>query len=235
LALDDHCVDALCVRAFLSCEDAGELIEELEHAATTGEKRLGEEFFAEFMGDFWPMVEARPYLRTIKQLAEILWSVGRRLDAVAHYENLMDLDPTDHMGNAQLLIGYYLAMGEVQRAWDLIEEVDDESAVFAWAWVLLLLMTGDDEAAREGLDHAMETNPYVAPWLIGVGEATAEDEPVFRVIPGSEDEARIVVEILGEAWECAVDAQWWLYDVLVELGMVAPTDGEAPVPEGPAN
>ena len=40
--------------------------------ATVAEDDLGEEFFAEFMGDFWPMVEARPYMRCIKQLAEVL-------------------------------------------------------------------------------------------------------------------------------------------------------------------
>ena len=102
-------MDALTIKAFITSEDAGELIAGLEHAATCGEKRLGEEFFAEFMGDFWPMVEARPYMRTIKQLAEVLWNVGRRLDAIDHYENLLDLDPADHMGNSTLLLGYYLA------------------------------------------------------------------------------------------------------------------------------
>jgi tetratricopeptide (TPR) repeat protein len=220
LALDPECVDALTIRAFIASEDAGELIAALEHAATCGENRLGEEFFAEFMGDFWPMVEARPYMRTIKQLAEVLWNVGRRFDAVAHYENLLDLDPSDHMGNSTLLLGYYLNMGEVQRAWDLLEEYDDETgAVYSWSWVLLFLMTGDEEAAADALDHAIDRNPYVAPWLLGMAEASFDDLPAY-VASGSEDEARLCTQIIGEAWERSGEAQWWLYNVLVDMGLV---------------
>lgn len=226
LALDDHCVDALCVRAFLVCEDPGELIGELEHAATTGEKRLGLEFFAEFMGDFWPMVEARPYLRTLKQLAEVLWSVGRRFDAIAVYENLLDLDPADHMGNASLLLGYYLAMGEVQRSWDLLEESDDgDSTVFVWAWVLLYLMVDDEEGAREALDRALAANPYVAPWLAGVGDPGEREVPTApRLVRGSEDEALVTLDILAEAWDCDPEAQWWLHDVLEGMGFIEQDD-----------
>lgn len=226
LALDDHCVDALCVRAFLACEDPGELIGELEHAATTGEKRLGQEFFAEFMGDFWPMVEARPYLRTLKQLAEVLWSVGRRFDAIAVYENLLDLDPADHMGNASLLLGYYLAMGEVQRSWDLLEEVDDgDSTVFAWAWVLLYLMVDDEDGAREALDRALAANPYVAPWLAGVGDPGDRELPASaQLVRGSEDEALVTLDLLAEAWDCDPEAQWWLHDVLEDMGFIGDED-----------
>jgi tetratricopeptide (TPR) repeat protein len=231
LELDDHCVDALCLRAFLACEDLGELIGELEHAATTGEKRLGEEFFAEYMGDFWPLVEARPYLRTVKQLAEVLWSVGRRFDAVANYENLMDLDPDDHMGNAALLLGCYLAMGEVQRSWDLLEDVDDgDSTVYAWAWVLLNLMVEDEENAREALERALAANPYVAPWLAGVGDPGERELPTAaRIVRGSEDEALIALDVLAEGWDCDPEARWWLYDVLVEMGYI----DEEPEDEGP--
>lgn len=234
LQLDADCEDALTIKAFITCEDAGELIVALEHAATCGEKRLGEEFFAEFMGDFWPMVEARPYMRTIKQLAEVLWNVGRRLDAVAHYENLLDLDPADHMGNSTILLGYYMAMGEIQRSWDLLEEYDDEvSAIFNWAWVLLLLLTGDEDAARDSLEHAMEKNPYVAPWLIGMGQGREEDLPTYFE-HGSEAEAQLCAQILGEPWECSGQAQWWLYNVLVDQGLIEVQEDDDPDEDVPA-
>ena len=182
LLIDPECVDALTIKAFITCEDAGELVVALEHAATCGENRLGEEFFAEFMGDFWPMVEARPYMRTIKYLAEVMWNIGRRFDAVAHYENLLDLDPADHMGNSKLLLGYYLSMGEVQRAWDLLEDFDsDQNTVCAWAWVLLFVLTGDEEAAVDGLKHALELNPYVASLLVGLDENPVDEVPAAVV------------------------------------------------------
>jgi tetratricopeptide (TPR) repeat protein len=227
LLVDPDCVDALTVRAFLTIDDAGELVSALEHAATCGEKRLGEEFFSEFMGDFWPMVEARPYMRTIKQLAEVLWTIGRRFDAVAHYENLLDLDPADHMGNSTLLLGYYLSMGEVQRSWDLLEEHDDESAaVFAWAWVLLFLLNGDEDGARDALDHALAGNPHVAPLLVGLGPDSEEESLPPYVKVGSEQEAQLCVQILGEAWERSGEAQMWLYGVMVEMGLVGLEEDE---------
>jgi tetratricopeptide (TPR) repeat protein len=234
LQIDPGCVDALTVRAFLTCGDAGDLVEQLEHAAACGENALGEEFFAEFMGDFWPMVEARPYLRCLKQLAEVLWNVGRRFDAVATYEDLLDLDPADHMGNSALLLGYYLSMGEIQRAWDLLEETDDEvSAVYSWAWVLLYLQTGDEEGARHALDDALDQNPYVAPLLIGLGDDKERDLPAV-LAPGGEDEAYYCILVLGEAWERAGEAQLWLYEVLQDMGLID-ADDEDPKDGDPAS
>ena len=219
LAIDPDCVDALAIRAFLDSEDAAQLIEALEHAALSGENSLGEDFFAEFMGDFWPLVEARPYMRAIKQLAEVLWAVGRRFDAIDHYINLLDLDPEDHMGNSVLLLGCYLAMGEVQRSWDLLEEYDDESAVFQWGWLLVFLMSDDEDASEDALKNAMEVNPYVAPHLLGMAEPVDGNPAVVTI--GSPEEAQICIQIIGEAWEHNPMAQMWLHGQLVDMGLIS--------------
>ncbi len=223
LEVDADCVDALSIRAFLESENAAQLIDALEHAATCGENRLGEDFFSEFMGAFWPMVEARPYLRAIKQLAEVLWTVGRRFDAIEHYVNLLDLDPEDHEGNSVLLLGCYLAMGEVQRSWDLLEEYDDESAIFQWGWVLVALLSGDMEAAEDSLQNAMTVNPHVAPHLLGMGESS-EENPV-KVTIGSPQEAEVTVQLIGEAWEHNPAAQMWLHGELVKMGLISLDEG----------
>ncbi len=224
LAADPQCLDALTVKAFLESDDAGALITALEEALDVGESALGEEFFAEYMGDFWGMVEARPYLRTTKQLAELLWSVGRRFDAVAYYENLMELDPDDHMGGSSLLLGFYLSMGEVQRSWDLLEECDTGTdTVYAWSWVLLFLLIGDEAAAADGLQHAMELNPYVAQQLVGLGdEPDDENPPTFK--PGSQEEAWHALDVIGDAWGRAGEAQMWLFQTLSEMGLVEVED-----------
>jgi len=226
LELDRECVDAMTIHAFLTAEDAAELIEKIEHAATHGEDRLGEDFFSEFMGDFWPMVEARPYMRTIKQLAQVLWMVGRRFDAVDNYENLLELDPADHMGHSQALLGCYLSMGEVQRSWDLLEEYDDDqSAILQWAWVLVFLMAQDEEAAEDALEHALKMNIGAVPYLIGMVDQDGEPG-LAPPAAGSDEEAELCGLILGEAWRSKDEALFWLQQALLERGVIELEDDE---------
>jgi len=222
LAVDPQCVDALCIKAFLTGEDAGQLIADQEHAISCAEHRLGEEFFAEFMGEFWPMVEARPYMRAIKQLAEVLWRVGRRFDAVEHYINLLDLDPDDHQGNSALLLGCYLTMGEVQRSWDMLEEYDDDSAVFQYSWLLVYLISEDDDAAEDALSTALDANPHAVLHLLGMGEEMDGTAPL--VTRGGTEEAYMVGQILGQAFEERPTAQLWLYEKMVDMGLIEEED-----------
>ena len=219
LELDAECVDALTIHAFLTSEEASELIERIEHAASCGENRLGEDFFSEFLGDFWPMVEARPYLRTIKQLAQVLWMVGRRFDAVDNYLNLLELDPSDHLGNSILLLGCYLSMGEVQRSWDLLEEYDDDqNALFQWAWVLVFLMAEDEDAAEDALDHALEMNALAVLHLLGMADSV--EQGFENVTPGSEEEAALCGQILSGPWNCQEGHVLWLQQQLLERGVI---------------
>ena len=60
-------------------------------------------------------------------------------------------------------------------------------------------MTGDEDAALEAVDHGMEKNPYVAPWLVGMGQGRDEELPV-TFDHGTEAEAQLCAQILGEAW-----------------------------------
>ena len=228
LRLDPGCVDALTITALMTSEDAGALIDALEHAADCAEQTLGQDYFEQSDGSFWSLVAARPYLRTLKQLAEVLWSVGRRFDAVDTYELLLDLDPEDHAGHATLLLSCYLSMGEVQRSWDLLEELDDdESALYRWAWVLIDLMSTNTEAARESLDRAIEANPHVISYLLGLEEAEPELAPYVKA--GSEAEARVCAQILADAWDRNPDALMWLERTLADLGLIeAPDDDLGP-------
>jgi tetratricopeptide (TPR) repeat protein len=229
LKLDPACTDARVIKACVTSGEGPDLIMMLEQILTDTERELGDDFFERAAGDYWALVPARPYLRAARQLAELLWDAGYRLDSVSWYEHLMELDPCDHSGNAPLLVGDYLAMGEVQRAWDLLEQFDPgDSSVMAWAWVLLQLLVDDEEAARTALDRAMALNPYAATGLLGLGDELVPEITPF-VAAGSQAEANVCEQILGEAWDRAPYAQDWLEDVLERLGLL---DGD-PDDDGP--
>jgi tetratricopeptide (TPR) repeat protein len=226
LKLDPACADARVIKACVTSGEGPELIMMLEEILTDTERELGEGFFERAAGDYWELVPARPYLRTARQLAELLWDAGYRLDAVSWYEQMMELDPRDHSGNAPLLVGDYLAMGEVQRAWDLLEQFDPgDSAIMAWAWVLLQLLVDDEEAARTALDRAMALNPYAATGILGLGDELVREITPF-LAAGSQAEANVCEQILGEAWDRAPYAQDWLEDVLERLGLLDGDPGD---------
>lgn len=226
LKLDPSCTDARAVRAYVSRGDSPELIADLEEILADAERELGEDFFARADGDFRALVPARPYLRTALQLSVLLWDAGYRLDAVSWSEYLMDLDPRDHGGHAPLLVGSYLAMGEVQRAWEVLEKYDrGNSALMAWAWVLLHLLVDDEDRARVALDRAMALNPWAATGLLALGEEPELQTSPF-VVPGSRGEADLCEQVLGEAWDRAPFAQDWLEDVLAQLGLLEGGPGD---------
>lgn len=234
LKLDPSCTDARAVQAYVTRGDSPELIAELEEILADAERELGADFFARADGDFRALVPARPYLRTALQLSVLLWNAGYRLDAVSWSEYLLDLDPRDHAGHAPLLVGSYLAMGEVQRAWDVLERYDrGNSALMAWAWVLLHLLVDDEDRARVALDRALALNPWAATGLLALGEEFEPQTDPF-VVPGSRGEADLCEQVLGEAWDHAPFAQEWLEDVLSQLGLLegGPDDdgGGAPPP-----
>ena len=216
LALDPHCVDALAVRAALSAESDRELIEHLQKAVAVGDARLGEEFFAEYMGDFWKLVEARPYLRTVRRLAEACWDAGHRFDAVDHFEYLLELDLNDHQDTAQTLLVCYLGMGEVGRTLELLADYGRDDAISQSCAALAHYLAGDYTAADAALTRARRLNPHVLPYL--TGDLEIPEGLRTRFEPGSEDEAIACGQILGDAWSSQSGAYLWLLACADEIG-----------------
>ena len=97
LTISPDCADAyllLAEETASSAEDAREL---LEQGVAAGERALGPEPFAD-VGHFWGILETRPYMRARAALAETLWALGRREEAVEHHRDLLRLNPNDNQG-----------------------------------------------------------------------------------------------------------------------------------------
>jgi tetratricopeptide (TPR) repeat protein len=69
-----------------------------EMGVRAGERALGEEFFTEEVGNFWGILETRPYMRAREGLANALWALGERDQALAHYREMLELNPVDNQG-----------------------------------------------------------------------------------------------------------------------------------------
>ncbi len=89
--------------------------------------------YHDWEGHFWGMIETRPYMRARLGLAQTLWVVGRREEAVHHYVELLRLNPNDNQGVRYILAPALLELGrDAELAIWLARYKDDGSATWMY-------------------------------------------------------------------------------------------------------
>jgi len=216
LRKDPDCVDALVVLAGIESDSPKKMIEALQNAVAAGERSLGAEFFKENKGHFWGLLDTRPYMRALEQLAALLRAEGINLDAIKHYEKMLVLNPNDNQGVRDPLLGLYLALGSLDEAGKLLQHTykDDASANFAWGRVLERFLSGDLRGAAAALKKARETNSFVELYLSGPKNLPGEMPDMYS--PGSEEEAILCLDNMALAWGNFKPAILWLMEQLIK-------------------
>ena len=214
LALDPDCVDALVLLTDLDAQSETEMIAGLERAVAAGERALGAESFRENKGYFWGILETRPYMRARLELADLQRSLGHYVQATAHYEALLELNPNDNQGVRDPLLGCYLAThNKLHAAGQLLQRYhQDAGAVFTWGRVLQRFLARDRGGAARALTTARRANRYVEDYLSCRRRLPADMPEAYAL--GSEEEAVYCCEILMPAWAKRQDATFWLFDRL---------------------
>jgi tetratricopeptide (TPR) repeat protein len=214
LRLDPDCVDALVVMTDLDAHSQRERIEGLQKAAAAGERSLGEKFIRENKGHFWLLIETRPYMRAMAQLAEALRGEGISLDAIKIYEKMLELNPNDNQGVRDPLLGLYLETSNLKGVGHLLKKYEDDgSACFEWARVLARFLAGDRDGASKALKLARKANRHVEHLLTQKRSLPKEQPEMYS--PGSEEEAVLVLSYLSGALVAQQEANSWLFDQLL--------------------
>jgi tetratricopeptide (TPR) repeat protein len=210
LALDPECADALYVLALDATSSRQEQIQLLERAVAAAERGLGgPRYFEENRGQFWGLLETRPYMRARAALADVLRDEGRLDEAIAHYAALLDLNPNDNQGLRDVLLGCYFVAGDLEGVRRLLGQyAEDDSAVFAYARVLERFLSGDREGAAQAREDARDDNPHVEAYLTG-RRALPRHLPDFYS-PGDKTEAVHCAASLADAWKRHPEAVSWL-------------------------
>ena len=222
LRLDPDCVDALVVLADVDARTPREMIEALQKAVAAGERSLGEKFIRENKGHFWLMLETRPTMRAMEQLALLLRGQGIRLDAIRIYERMLELNPNDNQGVRDPLLGLYLETGDLKGAGRLLKKYkEDASANFAWARVLERFLAGTHGEASTALKQARRANRHVEIYLTAQKTLPKHLPEMYSL--GSDEEAVLCLSCLSGAWAEHQEAVFWLLDQLA-------ADGVQPVP-----
>ena len=149
LKLDPECIDARSVELQITVDDPQERAKAFQLMLKQARKAMGKEFFEENKGQFWGVVTTRPYMRALDYLADLLVPLERFGEAIAVYEEMIELNPEDNQGVRDSLLGLYLGEGDVLRARSLLNRYHkDDMAVFSWGRAIERFLSGDRRRGR---------------------------------------------------------------------------------------
>lgn len=185
----------------------GDTSEELEVAheyykkgVSAGRRAIGEKAFEELKGHFWGFHETRPFMRAKAGLAMLLSVTGDMDAAILHYQEMLELNPSDNQG-----IRYQVTTGLIQqnRKKEYLElyEMFKEDGSAAWLYshaLFLFKQEGASSKANKALHEAHQANPFVLQFL--TGEREFPDELPPSMILGGESEAIYSINDSGSLW-----------------------------------
>lgn len=158
---------------------------------------------------FWSDLQTRPYMRARFGLAQTLEDLDRPEEAVNHYRDLLRLNANDNQGVRELLLPLLLELDRDEEAGALLQEyAEDPSALWAYGRALWTFRgEGHGAEARRRLSDAVRANRYVLEYL--TADRTMLNRPIDSYTFGSDEEAIVCSEHLGEAWRRTPGAVAW--------------------------
>jgi tetratricopeptide (TPR) repeat protein len=168
LQISPDCADAyvLLAEEAHSPKEAKQLYEQ---GVQAGERALGPQMFEEDAGHFWGILETRPYMRAREGLARMLWGLGERKQAIAHYQEMLRLNPGDNQGVRYVLATCLLKEHEDEALGKLLAQFEgDGMAEFGYTRALWLFRRqGASAEANAALQAAIKQNAFVPAYLQG--------------------------------------------------------------------
>jgi tetratricopeptide (TPR) repeat protein len=203
-----HYMEGRTVRE--AARDLGEAVQLYREGVEAGERALGPSAFEEAVGHFWGFLGTRPYMRARAGLAQTLWTLGKKDEAVEHYREMLRLNPNDNQGLRNVLAACLLDLGRDEDTSALLEQYDGDCAA-AWTYAAALLAfraEGDTSRSKEKLAEDVKANAYAPAYLTG-----AKKMP--RYLPdyigiGDDNEAVSVASDYTSAWKSTPGALEWL-------------------------
>ncbi len=169
LAISDKCADAYVLLAEEQSDTVGRALEYYQRGVEAGERALGKEYFEEAVGDFWDLLETRPYMRARQGVADCLLKLNRFDEAIAHYRELLRLNPDDNQGIRYVLLSILADLNRDTQAVHLLKQYEDDGmADWLYTWALVeFRLHGASKTAERRLEEALEGNSYVPAYLTG--------------------------------------------------------------------
>lgn len=210
LAISPLCADAYLELANLLNLVLPERKRMLWMALEAGEKALGREMFAENRGDFWGILETRPYMRARAQLADLAREEGEWRHAADEYAELLELNDNDNLGCRYMLMACLLRLDDhdsLDKLFARCAGEDSAHMLYTQTLVAFKRRGPNSKAAAELARRAMKENKHVPFFLVEYDGYQYELED-YSV--GAETEAMAYSDLFGEIWNNTKGAVAWL-------------------------
>jgi tetratricopeptide (TPR) repeat protein len=216
LSISPDCADAYVLLAEESAGSPEEALALLRMGVEAGERALGPEAFVEHAGHFWGVLETRPYMRAVAELATYFWHTGHHGEAIDHFQHLLQLNPGDNQGIRYTLVHLLLETDNDAALEKLLEAYEgDVSATWFYSKALLTFRReGANKGATKLLKDAIAFNPFVVDLLTGVIELP--DEMPSYITIGDQSEAAEYALGAAVSWLGTGGAIEWLSEVAAE-------------------
>lgn len=178
LEISADCADAYAILAE-EAELPSQALELYQKGVEAGERAIGPERFKEYEGNFWSVVETRPYMRARAELAAFYWDEGDPATAAEHYAEMLRLNPSDNQGLRYRYVHALLELDRDKEASALLKRYKDDPTS-GWAYNRALLafrQGGASHRANRELAHALDANPFVPLYLLGLVALPEEFPP----------------------------------------------------------
>lgn len=213
LAASPDCADAYTILAEYAA-DARQSLQLCVAAVSAAERTLGPRELEGATGNLWKFEEARPYLRARLALAQRLWDVAERDEAIEHFAEILRLNPEDHQGVRYLLAARLLEEGRTEPLAELFRRFDETSTAWSFSKTLATFQReGDTESSRKLLEAARKRNKHVVDAILNPEKAAFG----FGARPGltrDEKDAENYIDDFFGGWRQTPGAITWLRRVI---------------------
>ncbi|MDR1819751.1 MAG: DUF6398 domain-containing protein [Methanobrevibacter sp.] len=177
-----------------------ETIDDYEEAIDLFRSTKGKEYFKEHKGDFWSLLETRPFMSHLLKYSMLLWNDGETEKSVDQLKYMLELNPGDNQGIRYILINRLLELNRLNEVIKLLEFYDEEdSATWEFSKLLLSIKTKQEKKLIKTLYHkAVDSNKYVVPYLINKKKIPKQMPEYYGM--GDENEAIIYVDLAFKPW-----------------------------------
>jgi tetratricopeptide (TPR) repeat protein len=210
------CPDAYCLLAEEEAKNDTEALELYMKAEAAGRRQLGEEFIKKEKGELWMHYPARPYMRAMEGLANILWNTGKKDEAINICREMLELNTGDNQGIRYLLCTYLCGVkryGEADTLMNAGKYMNDSGIEWYYNRPLVeFVLRGDTQKARALVHLALKRNIHVIAFMSGASEIPKYTPEMYS--PGSIEEAVIYVHFNIESWLASREVFTWFMDTV---------------------